>query len=193
MNGYYDYHPPRYPEIPIALIGFFGAGHDRIGNQMAAMTGLPYTELDRSIEHSTGRSVAQLVLEEGESSYRATERDRLQRALEERPAGIIVLGEGALADPTSRALVAEKSVLVYVHREPDELAARLRSQQERFPATGYPWFPAAGFCDNDFETLRGSRALTYEDATLRVQAAGRRSDAVATEVIQLLKLGSSTH
>ncbi|MEM7163929.1 MAG: shikimate kinase [Planctomycetota bacterium] len=188
FDGYYDYHPPRHPRIPVTLIGFFGAGHEQIGSTMAALTGLPYTELDRSVEHATGCTVGQLVIEGGEDRYREAEADRLARVLRERPAGIVALGEGALLNAGNRALVSDESVLVYVHREADDLAARLRSQQERLPGAGFPWFPAAGFCDNDFAALSDTRASCYEEATLRVNATGRSADHVADEILGLLEL-----
>ena len=62
MQGYYDNHLSFVPEKPIALIGFPGAEVPRIARAISMSTGLPLIELDRWIEHESGKSIPQLIL-----------------------------------------------------------------------------------------------------------------------------------
>ena len=188
MNQYYDYHPPRIPEIPIALVGFFGSGHLNVGRSMAARTALPYIELDRHIEHDAGMNVVQLIHEEGENRYREIEFTRLQAGLRSKPAGIITLGEGSIQSPRNLALVLKQSVLVHIHRDPEELNRRLQEQQQLNPTTAYPWLTPGNYDSLDLTQLHNEHLDHYEQATLRFDATGRSSDSIAGEILKALDL-----
>lgn len=112
MSGYYDYEPLLDLDRPLALAGYLSAETRVIGYRLAALTGLPSVDLDRTIEHFTGMSVWNLIWTEGEERYRELERRYLRSALDAKPAGILTLGDGALIDDDNRELVLAKSHLV---------------------------------------------------------------------------------
>ncbi|MEL7061035.1 MAG: shikimate kinase, partial [Acidobacteriota bacterium] len=96
MNDYYSHHPLVSLDRHVVLAGFVTEETRGIGYRLAALTGLPVTDLDRSIEHVAGQSVWKLIWNEGEARYRELERVALRRALDDRPLGIITLGDGTL-------------------------------------------------------------------------------------------------
>ena len=57
MEGYYDAAPQRIPRIPIAVCGFFGSGHERVGTMVGTLTGLQTSHVTELVEHETGRAV----------------------------------------------------------------------------------------------------------------------------------------
>ena len=117
MEGYYDYHPTVHLERPLVLAGYLGEENRLLGLKLAALAGLPSTDLDRQIEHHAGRSIWDLVWNQGEASYRALERRYLVRLLRERPAGILSLGDGTLIDEDNRRLVEKEAHLVVLSRD----------------------------------------------------------------------------
>ena len=109
MDGYYDdYHPQVSLRCPIALVGVLTEPARRLGHWLAAMEGLPFVDLDRRVEHTAGCSLWALVAARGEAHYRALEARALDAALRERPAGVLVGGDGlALASANRDRLRAQ--------------------------------------------------------------------------------------
>ncbi|MEM9553006.1 MAG: shikimate kinase [Acidobacteriota bacterium] len=112
MDGYYDYHPLLSLDRHVALAGYLGAETRVIGYRLAAVTGLPVVDIDRSIEHDAGKSIWHLIWTETEAQYRNLERRELERALSARPFSILTLGDGALLDPVNRKRLLEQTHLV---------------------------------------------------------------------------------
>ena len=50
MQGYYDHHPLVTLDRHLVVAGYFGAENRQIGYQLAALTGLGFSDLDRTIE-----------------------------------------------------------------------------------------------------------------------------------------------
>ena len=142
MDGYYDGHPLVTLTRHIALAGLVTADTARIGHQLASLTGLTLIDLDRQIEHEAGRSVWEVILEEGAASYRLFENQCLDRALADRPYGVLVLGDGTLLDDENRRLVADQTTLVALERDLPNCYWRLQTiQQEQNRTAWHPMFP----------------------------------------------------
>ncbi len=112
MADYYDHRPLVQLERHLVLSGYFGAETRQIGYQLAALTGVGVTDLDRTIEHFAGKSVWELIWTEGEGRYRYLEQQYLQRLLAAEPYEVITLGDGALIDKVNRRQVFERAHLV---------------------------------------------------------------------------------
>jgi shikimate kinase len=157
-------------EKPVALVGFYGARVRRTGYFLSSMTGLPYSDLDRQIEHAASRSLSQVHLEEGEQAWRALERDLIRRNMRERPCRVLCLGEGALLDPEVRQELLEHTTLIYVRRPRAVLLKNihvgLREHPSRYPLMlhQFPLSTAA------LEPLLYRREPDYEKAHLMVDA-----------------------
>lgn len=94
----------------MVLIGAPGAGKTTVGMLLADRLGVGFRDTDQDIEQSTGRTVAQVFVDDGEPAFRALERDAVRRALEEH-AGVLALGGGAVVDDSTRALLAGHPVV----------------------------------------------------------------------------------
>lgn len=112
LDGYYDYHPLLTLDRHIALAGYIGEETRIIGYRLAAITGLPVLDIDRTIEHAAGQSVWKLIWTETEAQYRNLERRELQRALAARPFSLITLGDGTLLDPVNRKRLLEQTHVI---------------------------------------------------------------------------------
>lgn len=169
--GYYDHHALVTIDKPVSLIGFSGAGVHRATYFLSSMTGLPFTDIDRQIEHFAGRSLAQIQIEEGEAAWRELERQVVLRSLRERPPRILCLGEGALLDAKVRKEVMLRSRLVYVRRPREVLLRNIQKGLGESPGR-YPLFIQDMPTDTvALEPLLAEREAHYERAHVHVDVA----------------------
>ncbi len=188
LDNYYDYHPRVIPERPIAITGFPGARAPLVGAAMSAFTGLPFHELDHLVEHEAGASIPFIVLDKGERHLRKLEQAALERVLDAKPPGIIVLGEGALLARKNHRLVAKQAQLVYLELGVFELYARLRQEIIASPGKYYHLFPAAPEKPQDLQPLLKERESTYRGAEIIFSTSQKHPTKTAQELIALIGL-----
>jgi shikimate kinase len=167
---YYGHHPVVALERPVALIGFSGAGVHKAGWFLASLTGLPFSDLDRKIEHAASRSLGQVQVEEGEQAWRRLERQLLRQELGATPPRLLCLGEGALLDPALQEQVLAQATVVYVRRPRERLLQGIHEGLREAPSR-YPMFlgrfPLTAAA---LEPLLMLREPGYERAQLMVDA-----------------------
>jgi shikimate kinase len=188
--GYYDHHPTLSLREPLALIGFMGAGVQRIGHGLAARTGLPIHDIDRLIEQRAGMSRARLVIEQGDAARRAVEAERIGAALRATPPGIIVLGDGALIDPETRRAVGEQAHLVYVERPLPVLFAGILRERERAPGSIPEFVIAPPRSPDDLLAYFEERAPGYASARTTLRARNLHGAHVVDTILEALRDGS---
>ncbi|TYL45321.1 shikimate kinase [Nocardioides sp. BGMRC 2183] len=82
-----------------------GAGKSTVGALLAQRHGVTPRDTDTDVEERSGRSIADLFVEEGEARFRELEREAVAAALTEHP-GTLSLGGGAVLDPGTRDRLA---------------------------------------------------------------------------------------
>lgn len=189
MFGYYGHQPPVLLKRPLCLVGFLGSGTVPVGSALGALTGLPWIDLDRRVEHAAGRTISQLVLEKGDGALQQLEGVALRRALDARPASIISLGAGSLRLPGSAASVAAESTSVYLRLPVEALARNIRRELDQQPGR-YPEFmvkrsvvTAAGLAP-----LLAAREPGYLAATHTIDCVDKAPTTLAREIMSLVGL-----
>lgn len=109
------------------LVGPPGSGKTTVGRLLASRWGVDLLDTDQEIERSTGRSVSDLFVEEGEPHFRELERAAVADALSTR-AGVVALGAGAVLSDQTRDLLRSARV---VHLEVGLAAAMRRLEMNR--------------------------------------------------------------
>jgi shikimate kinase len=180
MNGYYDSHPTHRLERPLALVGFVNHLTRNVASTLAASTGLPLSLLDELVEHQLGGSAHKMIEEQGLAAWREVEKLELAKVLRARPASILALGEGVLADPDNMNRVLETSELVYLFLPPEEACSRAGQQSANHSAS--LWAEAGTIEGDDGESLRAlheGRRFNYELAHRKLDVSQRSSLEVA--------------
>lgn len=93
---------------------------------------MPFLDLDREIERRVGRPVAEIFASEGESTFRAYERDAVT-AVAALPAGVIALGGGAVCDQGSLDRMLAAGTVVWLDASIDVLASRVTRSPTKRP------------------------------------------------------------
>jgi len=111
----------------IFLIGFMGAGKSMLAPELARRLALPAHDLDSEIAGRTGRTVADIIREDGEAAFRELERDVLRHFLGENT-GIVACGGGTPCFYDNMAAMRHAGVVVYLQMKPERLAKRIEQQ-----------------------------------------------------------------
>jgi len=97
----------------IFLVGLMGSGKTTIGRLLARRLGKRFVDSDHAIEARTGASIPWIFEIEGEASFRRREAEMI-RELTGHEGIVLATGGGAILDPASRALLAERGTVIYL-------------------------------------------------------------------------------
>ncbi|MDQ3629437.1 MAG: shikimate kinase [Actinomycetota bacterium] len=99
------------PTAPlVVLVGSPGAGKSTVGAALAGRLGVGFRDTDADVEASTGSSISDIFVDDGEQHFRQLERDAVTRALAEHE-GVLCLGGGAVVSEQVRASLAGHRVV----------------------------------------------------------------------------------
>lgn len=117
-------------DLPIVLVGLMGAGKSSIGRRLAARLDMEFTDADAEIETAAGCSIVDYFERHGETAFREGERRVIARLLSDGPR-VLATGGGAFIDPTTRQLLGDKAVTVWLRAELDLLVKRCARRDTR--------------------------------------------------------------
>lgn len=171
-------HPHPAVDRPIVLVGLMGAGKSTVGRRLAKRLGLPFVDADEEIERAAGRTISEIFDSYGEPAFRDGERRVIARLVGDGPR-VIATGGGAFIDDSTRALILERCIAIWLDAAFDTLAERVRRRDHR------PLL-RQGDTRAVIEALAERRNPIYAEADLRiVTAPGPHSDVVERIVAAL--------
>lgn len=121
--------PWRTPKT-VALVGLMGAGKSSIGRRLAQALALAFTDADAEIESAAGASIEEIFARDGEAVFRNGERRVIARLLDG-PPQVLATGGGAFMDASTRALIRERAISVWLRADLDTLVARVARRNNR--------------------------------------------------------------
>lgn len=121
---------PLVPPRSLVLVGLMGAGKSSVGKRLAARLNLPFYDADHEIERAAQLSVEEIFARHGEAFFREGERRVISRLLQG-PVHVLATGGGAFVDPTTRKLVHENAISIWLKVELDELVRRVSRRTNR--------------------------------------------------------------
>jgi shikimate kinase len=169
----------RLGDRSIVLIGMMGVGKSSIGRRLGARLGVPFVDADAEIEKAAGMSIADIFARHGEVAFRSGEARVIARLLNSGPQ-VLATGGGAVMNATTRALIKEKGVSIWLSAELDLLLRRITKRKAERPML---------HTDDPAATLRellAEREPVYAQADITVQSQDVPHDAIVTEIIEAL-------
>jgi shikimate kinase len=116
--------------MKVILIGPPGSGKTTIGKLLAKKMNLRHIDTDQEIESQTGRKIADIFLEDGESGFRNIEREIVLATLQQDPA-VISLGGGSVLDSEVSEKLKAESLVVYLEVSISNAAPRVGFNTDR--------------------------------------------------------------
>ncbi|MGB7925048.1 MAG: shikimate kinase [Pyrinomonadaceae bacterium] len=92
----------------IFITGFMAAGKTTVAKSLARRLNCRMIDLDRFIVAREGRSIQQIIDEDGEARFREMETSALRDVLNDEAASVVALGGGTWTIEQNRALIAER-------------------------------------------------------------------------------------
>ena len=152
----------------VSLTGYMGSGKSSTGSELAGLLGWEFIDLDEYIEGKIGRSVGEIIAQDGETRFRAVEAEALRDVvIMHRLTGenlVLALGGGTIMTTSVRRLILEDTLCVYLKTSFGQLKKRLSEGR---------WAP--------------ERQPVYEMAALTVVTDGKTPHEVAEEIRLLIE------
>jgi shikimate kinase len=115
---------------PVVLVGLMGVGKSTVGRKLASRMARDFVDADDAIAEAAGRSIPEIFENFGEAHFRDGERRVIARLIDESH-GVIATGGGAFVDPTTRALILERGIAVWIDCDVDTLVERTARRNTR--------------------------------------------------------------
>jgi shikimate kinase len=115
----------------IILMGYRCTGKTSVGRYLAERMGLPFYDTDALVERHTGRTIPQIVAEQGWQAFREAETTVILGLLGI-DQSVIALGGGALLDARNVESLKRNGLFVWLFAAPETINARM----EKDIATG---------------------------------------------------------
>ncbi|MCE7052825.1 shikimate kinase [Streptomyces purpurascens] len=156
-----------------------GVGKSTVGQLLAERLGAGYRDTDDDIVAAQGRTIAEIFVEEGETAFRAIEKQAVREALAGHD-GVLALGGGAVLDQDTRELLAGQRV-VYLSMDVEEAVKRTGLNAARPLLAINP--------RKQWRELMEARRNLYEEvATAVVATDGRTPEEVTQAALDALEL-----
>ena len=152
-----------------------GSGKTAVGRHLARLLRYGFYDSDADIEAKTGVDIQFIFEKEGESGFRAREKESLER-LTGLEAIVLATGGGAVIDPDNRRVLQERGGVVYLVTSIEQQLERTRHGRHR---------PLLNDTDPEkkLTELMEMRAALYAGiADITVSTNGRRVQLVAEEI-----------
>ena len=164
---------------PVVLVGLMGVGKSTVGRRLAKRLGLPFVDSDAEIEGAAGYPAAEVFERYGERDFRDGER-RLVARLVEGEIRVIATGGGAYVDPSTRQLLNERAITVWLDAPVEILASRTSRRDTR---------PLLRNMDpkTTLQRLSEERRPSYEQAHIHVKSGDGAHKEVVDQIVQALK------
>jgi shikimate kinase len=115
----------------IAITGFMGSGKTTVGKILANKLGWSFFDLDRVIELSENRKIAEIFNKDGEEYFRKTESRIIKKTISVNKNCVFACGGGVVLKGENMSAIGKKCHIVYLMISPREAAKRLKDASDR--------------------------------------------------------------
>ena len=164
----------------VILLGAPGAGKSTVGALLAKNLKIAFVDTDKVIEEISGKSVAQIFIDDGEERFRALELEVLENQLSATDT-VLALGGGAPISPTAQALLKNsKSIKIFLDVSLSVAAPRVGFNRDRPLLLGNP--------RAQWQSLLDKRRPIYEDvADHCIKVDALKANAIVSQIVEKIK------
>ena len=162
----------------IFLYGPPGTGKSTVGKKLSHNLKLPFIDLDRIIETNAGKSIPQIMEQQGELTFRDLESAALKNLLNEKES-IVALGGGALLRDENRNFVESNGKVLLLMAELSTLLERLHYESGNRPLL-------AGDLREKLSSLLNKRGEHYNSFPMLIHVDGKTAEQNAHQVQVML-------
>ena len=165
---------------PVYLIGARGCGKTTVGQALALAVGYVFCDTDHHLQQVTGKTVAEIVAEEGWQGFRRRESDSLIAVTA--PDKVIATGGGMILAEENCQFMREHGHVIYLNASANILATRLEvnpDSAQRPTLTGRP------IVEEMSEVLAARDAL-YRQTAHDIVDAMQDPEAVVKQILAVL-------
>ena len=169
----------------IILIGYRGTGKSRVGKRLAAKLQMPFYDTDELIEAAAGRSIQEMVAENGWAYFRERERE-IVRELAVMHRSVIATGGGAVMDEENADILKKHGVLIWLNADVKTIVERIQgdiSSRERRPS-----FSHDDIFQETEDVLRKRIPVYSGLADFSIDTVGKNSDEIVNDICQFLSI-----
>jgi len=116
--------------ILIIFIGLPGSGKSTVGRHLARRLQQPFMDSDQVIEARLGCSIREFFEREGEHRFRDIEQEVIAQLCAQAP-GVLATGGGAVLRDANKQLLRERTHVIYLRVQPEEIFRRLKNDNQR--------------------------------------------------------------
>ena len=163
------------------LIGMMSSGKTKVGRRLSDHSGLPFVDVDDEIVARAGMTIPQIFANHGEPAFRTMESEEVARIAGSRQRLVVATGGGAILDGTSRRLMRETGLVVWLKPSIASLIAKGKTHNRPL-LQGY-----ADLGARYTEIWEARKHLYQEAAHFTIPMHGKTRKSVAEEVWRLWK------
>ena len=165
----------------IVLIGLMGSGKSAIGRTIAKTLARRFIDTDRYLERKVGKTIAEIFEQDGESQFRAYEKEVIKKVSQY--IGIVIAtGGGAIKDPENFKYLKESGWIIALYASPETLYNRISGKRTR------PLLLNQDDPVKKLEEIQNERKTIYAKADFQVDTENKEINQIADEIISLLNI-----
>ena len=115
------------------IVGYMASGKSTFGKELAKDKGLPFLDLDESVEFREGRSISVIFAKEGEEYFRKREREILHEICNEADEFVLATGGGTPCFFDNMDYMNQAGTTVFLNTSPLVIVDRLKRQRADRP------------------------------------------------------------
>jgi XRE family aerobic/anaerobic benzoate catabolism transcriptional regulator len=150
----------------IALIGLRGGGKSTLGRLLADTLDVPFIELDRIIEETSGTPLREMFELFGQETFRRAERAALEQTLRDHERFVLATGGSLVTEPGTFELLLTSCRTVWIKADPEAHMARVVAQGDLRPMADN------ALAMDDLLSILKSRDPLYAKADIVLDTAG---------------------